>query len=217
MAVPFSILRRIANNFTYLEIGEAIGRRVSVTGIETAPSDVLKVLSDLPFSVINALSDDVAQRNRTYAKYRIFDLTYLIGKNSIGHHNWRLKLEKGGAAIRAAGLVYSHVVGDENRDDQDDEGDKELWDELNEVGVDYLRDLAADVAHNKQEHLYLKLFLKAIPNDKPKNCIEIVRERPRTLIEGLGFPPGYWPRDFTIADACLTNTNMAWISKHFYW
>lgn len=35
-------------------------------------------------------------------------------------------------------------------------------------------------------------------------------------VGAVGLPDGYLPRPFELVDACLTNSDMAWFSKHFY-
>lgn len=29
-------------------------------------------------------------------------------------------------------------------------------------------------------------------------------------------PPDYFPRTFTVTDACITNASLIWLGKHFY-
>jgi hypothetical protein len=55
----------------------------------------------------------------------------------------------------------------------------------------------------------LKLFLNDhIPMD--------VRFRGRQAMLERELPPGYFPRPFTVTDACITNAPGIWFGKHFY-
>jgi hypothetical protein len=55
--------------------------------------------------------------------------------------------------------------------------------------------------------LYLKVFLRT-PERIP------VRESVRRLRDGL--PSDFWPHNFVVEDACLTNVKSIWIAKHVY-
>jgi hypothetical protein len=56
-------------------------------------------------------------------------------------------------------------------------------------------------------HLFLKVFLET------EYDIEKAK-RLRRLYEGM--PSSFWPREFIVGDACITNAASVWINKHFY-
>jgi hypothetical protein len=59
----------------------------------------------------------------------------------------------------------------------------------------------------------LKLFLNDDLSDELRFRHDRERYRGRLLPELL---PGYFPRTFTVTDACITNASMIWLGKHFY-
>lgn len=55
--------------------------------------------------------------------------------------------------------------------------------------------------------LYLKVFLRTVDELPPHAVL-------RRLEEGL--PPQFWPHDFVVEDACVTNAKGVWLAKHVY-
>lgn len=72
-------------------------------------------------------------------------------------------------------------------------------------GLDFLRnDLLGEI---RESRYYLKVFLKADYD---------VEESERMRRARKGMPRNFWPREFVVVDACITNARLIWINKHFY-
>jgi hypothetical protein len=73
-----------------------------------------------------------------------------------------------------------------------------------ETAETFLHDL---VLETEAGGLYVKVFLQSEkPNPTPESILSM----------RLDMPPGFWPRRFVVADACLTNAPSIWLAKHFY-
>ncbi len=57
-------------------------------------------------------------------------------------------------------------------------------------------------------NLFVKVMLDAIDDVRP------IMERLQDTLRGL--PRDYFPRDFRVRDACITNVSAIWLGKHFY-
>jgi hypothetical protein len=55
--------------------------------------------------------------------------------------------------------------------------------------------------------LYLKVFLRTPERVPPRESLRRLRR---------GLPDDFWPHDFLIEDACVTNARSIWIAKHVY-
>ncbi|GGJ35471.1 hypothetical protein [Deinococcus roseus] len=63
----------------------------------------------------------------------------------------------------------------------------------------------------QEEHQYLKVMLHEVNPVPP-----VGMERAKQWIFGNKSPEGTFPRTFEVTDACLTNLNGIWFSRHFY-
>jgi len=83
------------------------------------------------------------------------------------------------------------------------EGD--LWDD----DPTCLAELAEDL--NAQQ-LVVRLFLEL-----PQGSAGLPKPgEPANLFEPFTLPTDYFPRTFTVSDACITNAGFVWFHKHFY-
>jgi hypothetical protein len=55
--------------------------------------------------------------------------------------------------------------------------------------------------------LYLKVLLRTPERVPPRESLHRLRQ---------GLPDNFWPHDFLIEDACVTNVRSIWIAKHVY-
>lgn len=86
--------------------------------------------------------------------------------------------------------------------------DPELQAEMRAFAADCLVDLAADLGP-----CMLKIFLHDDLSDELRFEHNKDRYRAGLRPELL---PGYFPRRFTVTDACITNASLIWFGKHFY-
>jgi hypothetical protein len=97
-----------------------------------------------------------------------------------------------------------------------------IWD-VQTGGIPLLRQLklASPLAEDERGREVQQDILEQISNQISQNNVYILLflTTERTLDwkeHQWSLPDNYFPRPFMVEDACVTNTNWAWLNKHFY-
>jgi hypothetical protein len=186
-----SLVKTIAKNIKYQELSELIGKTVTINSIDTLPDDIRRDLG--LFANTRWLTKDEKFLRGAIAKYGLIDLDYLY------YGELPPTAESGIKLIRRFHLVQ------ENSENENDEFSRELTG----LGQSFLEDMGEELNSNQ---VYFKAFLRT---EHPKGL-----EGLQTFFsfkQGQAFPDDYFPREFVVEDAALSNTSHIWMFRHFYW
>jgi hypothetical protein len=185
-----SLIKSIAKNIKYQELPELIGKIVTINSIATIPTDIQRDLS-LSANTRWVTKEEKFLR-RAMAKQGLIDIDYRLHAEAISSPETGMEL------VRRFHLVQNI---------QDSEDELEL--DLTRVAISFLEDIAEELA---AKQVYCKAFLET---EHPMG-----EEAIKTFFQykqGDAFPDDYFPRQFVVKDAALSNTSHIWMFKHFYW
>lgn len=194
MSNVLSLVKQLARTIKYRPLPELIGQKITIHGLDS-------IASDVQHSLWPSLVDDchwyITQESflrGQIAKYGLLDLTFHAPNNILEND-----YQNGISLLKDLRLV-SHTKEIKDESEEDKQITKALFDSSNEF-----KQMLKDIAENKN---FLLLFLQTEP-------FRTTKERFKYTINSL--PEGYFPREFIIEDAALTNLRIAWLWKHFYW
>jgi hypothetical protein len=185
-----SLIKTIARNIKYQELPELIGKTVTINSIATIPSDIQR---DLGLSTkAEWVKKEEKFLRRAMAKQGLIDIDYRLNGVTLSG------AESGIELVRRFHLVQ-----------RIQESDDPLEQDLVKVAIGFLEDIAEELTATQ---VYFKAFLET------KHPIG--EEAIKTFFnyqQGEVFPDDYFPRQFVVKDAALSNTSHIWMFKHFYW
>ena len=189
-----ALLRKVAKELRYLLLTDIIGSRVTIHSIETIQADILHSLS--PPLPATAVLERPEQRFLIGAliKYGLMDLTFAIpepiatGTDAPGI----LLLQQLGFVI--APKQHPAVSADGAMWSDDPTCLAELADSLN------------------MHHFVVRLFLELPPDTDGLPPLD----DPAHWFAPFRLPTSYFPKTFTVSDACMSNAGFVWFHKHFY-
>ena len=189
-----ALLKKVARELRYLSLSDIIGSRVIINSIETIQADSLHALA--PSLPATAVLEEPEQRFLigSLLKYGLMDLTFAIPEPSP-------------TVIDAAGIPLlkelGFVIEPEPRPSVRAEGD--VWND----DPTCLAELAEDL---NAQRLVIRLFLELSQDAAGLAWLDDSAH----LFEPFMLPTDYFPRTFTVSDACITNAGFVWFHKHFY-
>jgi hypothetical protein len=190
-----SLIKQLARNLRYKGLPDLIGQIITIHSFETVYADIYNTLN-LPVGITH-IEKDRKYIKGALAKYGFIDLRFTVPVDEL------VAALNGLSVLTHLSLVYTKeqliqfdAVLDPNEDFIDG------------MELEFLTDIVEDIANNSA---YLLLFLKAdIPELSPQENVK------RFFQYMKSFPDDFFPKQFIVQDAALSNTKMAWISKHFY-
>lgn len=195
-ARTIALARRVDRELRYRTLTDMIGRHVVVASLDAISVCVRGLAAAwLPAS---ARWRDPTEPSLALAKYGIIDAVLDAPLALLDDARTLVGIP----VLRAVGRASRRgepLPGDEKELDDDE---KALMDALDEM--DCITDLAADL--DRRECL-LKVFLTSTPPGHEP--MQRVARRP-------ALRAGFFPRDFVVADACVTNARSIWLAKHLY-
>lgn len=188
-----SLVRTLARNVKYRELPDLIGQKITVHAFDSLLDDIQNGLN-ISESASLIVKDYLLLRG-AIAKYGIVDLRYHVSPDA-------LKISSSGVRVlRDLALAPPS----EQLEDEFDSGENFA----DALALTYLEDIVEETTTNSS---YLLLFLRTkLPRLDAKESLK------RYFQYMKSFPNDFFPREFIVEDAALSNTRMAWISKHFYW
>jgi hypothetical protein len=194
-----ALVRTVARGIRYRSLPELIGRRVAIHGIETVGTDIRESLGDLLPDECELISPINLP---AIAKYGILDLEFTVSESVLTSN-----CQSGIGLLKETGLVCARKTPPGTK------GAGITSEPLTgDTGI--LEELAEDIAKGQT---LCKLFLKAEPARMMPDLEQMSRQARREFFTDLTLPADYFPREFAVIDACLTNTGFVWFVKHFYW
>lgn len=188
----FSSIKRLSRELRYKEIDKLIGTEVVLTNVKESPYEIISMIKGNFTSELIFNSDDLKSCQASISKYGIFTIDYHIDPKELD-----INYQNGMELLKKLGIVEPDLMDDEDMDE--DEKDF-LYDlSIAKLGV-HIDDL------DKNEVLLTLFLTTEVEWDWSEN--------PKFVEEGL--PKKYWPRTFTIEDACISNISSIWLSKRFY-
>lgn len=202
--IEWSLIKQIARGIEYHALNELIDQTITIHGVQSAQSEVLTFVSAYLSGSYTHVPVKDEFVHGAIAKYGFLDFAYAAPAGHMPTVDW----ETGIRLLEELG-IRSFSPSEINSDDEFEQ----VW---LEVARDNLQEMNEDIAKNK---FYLKVFLTSkepeVGNQKGTSRIKTLLNM--GLLTGLvTVSPTYFPREFVIADACLTNTNLAWFQKRFY-
>lgn len=193
------LVREVSRDIRCRALPELVDRSVVLHKEETIVSDVegcvQRLMPDVQFSC-----NESKGVLFPLLKYGFLDLTW-----EIGSVDWRTADVGGTSLLRELGFLISP---------------KELLDQSDLLmGQDddptCLEELRDDITRRKS---FLRVFLLEQPQrDLAESMIRLAEAGGMTEEFASGFLSGYFPKEYVIVDACLTNAPFIWFHKHFYW
>lgn len=183
-----SKIKELARSLRYVDLPGPHGRVVTLSGCEQAPDEVLSALGAEAPAGATFGGPETEHRQETLRRYGLLDLCYCIPAVLPA------QAARGIPLLRGLGLLGP----------TSGEAERALRDMLGLDGGDFVGDWLSEIKRGKT---HLRVFLRERQGIAPG---EFLRRRR----SGLG--PGFWPREFVVLDACLTNLESAWTWKHFY-
>lgn len=188
-----TLLKEVARGIRYHSLPHLIGRKIKIINLETVEADVQKNLGKLLPNECMLNPDTVKPLG--IAKYGILDLEFLVPNTTL-ESDYQLGI----ALLRELGF-------DVKREQTKGTGDSLTDDPF------CLPELAEDIA---KKQTLLKLFLESDSIVPKYVSARMSYEAIRELLDNLTLPAEYFPQEFVITDACLTNAGFIWFHKHFY-
>jgi hypothetical protein len=181
------VLRKVARGLRYRTLPGLVGRTVAIVDLRAVEEAIFLTLGpDLPEGCRLA-GPELPFREEAVAKYGILDLRFSVPAGLLDDE------PPGGLRLlRELGFLPGVQTAPWPRTDDDP------------TCLETLRDEIA------QGNDFLLLFLEG---DRPAGP---ARGSAPDGTASLRVPPGYLPRPFRVADACLANASSVWIWKHFY-
>lgn len=189
MADSFSI-KSLARTIRYRELSNLIGREITVHSIEGIIPDIQTALVDSLPNDSRLIGPQSKSLRVMIAKYGIIDLEFEVESSNLSSG-----FRKGISVLKELGFVIDPKSAEESaslaRELFGDESDDPTC--LTQLGEEL-----------KQGKTVMRLFLRS--------------ER----IQGMGshlvghLPSDYFPKLFTLEDACIANSGFVWFHKHFY-
>jgi hypothetical protein len=179
----------------YRELSYLIGQTIIIHSVDSIEADLQPMLSTVSATgcKLAPTSNKSHSRERFFrtalAKYDLLDLEFIAPQTLLD-----TSFKGGIKLLEALNLIHRH------RKDEpplDEFAAEERIEDLNAV----LTELNEDIL---QDSTILKVFL------------ESSNHRTKIIRLPLELPDDYFPRQFTVKDACVTNSGFVWISKHFY-
>ena len=184
-----TMIRSLCRVVKYRSLPELIGQQTVFTSLDHLEGDVEVAFQYLGLPRCRLYR----QEDRTYLgqihKYGLLDLEF-----EVLDHVELPRPEKPLQFLKDMGLLLSS----KDLPEEKMEGD--------EFGV--IEDLFLDL---QEDHQYLKVMLREVNPPAPVGI-----DRAKQWILSNKNPLGTFPRLFEVTDACLTNLNGIWFSKHFY-
>ncbi len=179
-------VRTVLRLFRYATLHHLIGRRFTVSAYELLREDLTRLGSDLGISA-TLLHEDVRNLYLQIAKYGILDLRFGVARDTFD-----CNFQSGKGVIRELGFGPDSAA---------------EWAEVCPEFEGLMPDLAAEMHENKW---FLLIYANIVGNVATgRDLVESIR----TSNDLAKLP---LPAAFDIVDACVTNTEYAWFSKHFY-
>lgn len=184
-----TMIRSLCRGVKYRSLPELIGQQTVITSLDHLQSD-----AEMAFHHLGLPRSQLYQReDQMYLgqihKHGLLDLVFEVQEP--------MELQKPENPLQFLKDMGLLISGKDLSEDKM-EGD--------EFGV--LEDLFLDL---QEAHQYLKVMLREVNPPAPVGI-----DRAKQWISSNKNPSGTFPRLFEVTDACLTNLNGIWFSKHFY-
>lgn len=194
----YSLLRAVIRTLRYETLSGAIGRDMTLTSTDSAPQEIVEALAAVIPEGLTYFGPDAESRTAAVGKYGLLDLSYTVDVEQL---EWESRGGRGLLEERRYVLNATDLQElDAERTAEDEEFDREFY-------VDSLERVVEDARKNKN---FVKLFLRSSEAEgrlERKRSLRFVKE---------GLPSDWWPLEFQVTDACVTNADSAWFFKHFY-
>lgn len=187
-----ALIKKISRELRYRTMNELIGKTIPINDLESVEQDVTSSLGSMLPENSKLIGPARKYMEGVSAIYGLLDLTYTVPSSLL-----ESQYESGISLLKALHFLI------------DSEKAEEITREMRELAADTNEDFNDPTClQNLNEALetkqtFLRLFLQT--DHKAQG-----RERLGLLL------PGFFPREFTVKDACVTNSDFVWFHKHFY-
>lgn len=193
-----SVLRDVARRLRYRPLPDVVGHTLTIRSLTNAISEIEHNLA----SLLPGLQFGQAIENNTagsIAKYGIIDLTF-----NVQAIDWDRRDAPGIPLLLELGFVISpSEIPDDEKLTIDPDEDPTC-----------LEALRKEINENQN---VLRVFIEERPRrDLQKHMTSMMSSRESTDKVKDTFLSGYFPKEFVVKDACLTNSAFVWFHKHFW-
>jgi hypothetical protein len=183
-----ALIKKISRELRYRTLNELIGTTIPINGLESVEQDVASRLDALFPENCRLIGPERKSMEGSTAKYGLLDLTYTAPSFLL-----ESQYESGISLLK----TLHFLIGPEEAE--------EIVREMRELDENFddptcLQNLNEDL---EMKQTFLRLFLQTDHKAQGREILGILS-------------PGFFPRVFTVKDACATNSDYVWFHKHFY-